>query len=509
MNFLARLFTPRAPVALADHARQPLYSEQAFDRVLAYLSTVPDPDLMLQKAGIERQHLRFLELDDEVAQCVETRKDALLAVPRRLEPNQTRAAKWLLTTMEPHLETLLRGVMSAVFYGYSVLEITYRLEAGRTVIDRIDERNIEWFRIHPTLGWRYYPNDGSGGIDGLELDPRKFFITVRHSTTRNPYGESLLSRLWFPVTWRREGWQMYLKFLELFCTPKLLAQISGDPQKFVRGLKDIGFSSVVAWNGHQTDKVITINASHPGEFERLENALTKRVQKLILGQTLTSDVGDTGSYAAAKVHNEVRHDKTLADSRLATHTIQRVFDTLADLNRLPRHTFVMADDVGLEAERATRDAALLPVLTASGLKLTQNYFEDRYDYRSEDLEAVETDDLGAPGEPEPATQPKPPGETETLDARAEVLTLAAPKFTRTQQEIEDLGDALMDAAPANPLDPGRVRDAIMGAKDADDLRERLLLVWEKGPNKDFTDTLEKAAFMARVIGYVSASEGRS
>ena len=49
-------------------------------------TTVPDPDLMLQKAGIQRQHLRFLELDDEVAQCVETRKDAVIGTPWRLEP---------------------------------------------------------------------------------------------------------------------------------------------------------------------------------------------------------------------------------------------------------------------------------------------------------------------------------------------------------------------------------------------------------------------------------------
>lgn len=510
MNLL-RLFTPRAPFALADNARQPLYSEQAFDRVLAYLTSVPDPDLMLQKAGIERQHLRFLELDDEVAQCVETRKDAVLAVPRRLEPNQTRASKWLMMAMEPHFETVLRAVMSAVFYGYSVLEITYRLDAGRTVIDRIDERNIEWFRIHPALGWRYFPNDGSGGVDGIALDPRKFFITVRHPTTRNPYGESLLSRLWFPVTWRREGWQMWLKFLETFGQPIVIGRVF-DYNGFVAAMQKQGVRSVIGWQGRADDSVQTINASNPGEFERLEMAVTKRVQKLILGQTLTSDVGSTGSYAAAKVHNEVRRDKTLADSRLAVHTIQRIVDVLADLNGLPRHRFVMADDVGLESERATRDAALLPVLVASGLKLTQNYFEDRYDYRSEDLGSTETDDLGAPEQPEPAEEPDVESESpaaETVDARAEVLTMAAPRFTKTQQEIEDLGDALMEEAPANPLDPDRLRDAIMGAKDADDLRERLLAVWEKGPDKAFTDTLEKAAFMARVIGYVSASEGRS
>jgi phage gp29-like protein len=402
MNWLTRFLPPKLPAVMAQ-SREPLYSEQAFSRVLDYLSVVPDPDLMLQKAGIERQHLRFLELDDEVAQCVETRKDALLAVPRRLEPNQSRASKWLLLQLVPHIETLLRGVMSAVFYGYSVIEITYKADAGRIVIDRADERNIEWFRIHPVLGWRYFPNDGSGGIDGLELDPRKFFITIRHPTTRNPYGESLLSRLWFPVTWRREGWQMWLKFLETFGQPIVIGRVF-DFNGFVAAMQKQGVRSVIGWQGRADDNITTINASNPGEFERLENAVTKRIQKLILGQTLTSDVGDTGSYAAAKVHADVMASKTLADSRLAEQIVQRVLDTLADLNRLPRHQFIMADDIGLEAERATRDAALLPVLQASGLKLTANYFEDRYDYRSEDLEAVETDDLGAPGEPEPATR---------------------------------------------------------------------------------------------------------
>ena len=484
---------------MAANPRQPLDSEVAFDRVLQHLTTVPDPDLMLQKAGIARQYLRYLELDDEVAQCVETRKDALVATPWRLEPNQTRGAKWLTAQLEPHIETIERIVMSAVFYGYSVMEVTYRMEAGRTVIDRVDERNIEWFRIHPTLGWRYYPNDGQYGVDGMELDPRKFFITVRHPTTRNPYGESLLSRLWFPVTWRREGWQMWLKFLETFGQPIVIGRVF-DYNGFVAAMKAQGVRSVIGWQGRAEDSFQTINASNPGEFERLELALTKRIQKLILGQTLTSDVGSTGSYAAAKVHNEVRQDKTHADSKLAMRTIQGLVDTLASLNGLQPVKFIIADDVGLESERATRDAALVPVMAASGLKLTPNYFMDRYDYREEDL-------MEAPiVEPEPAMN-EPDAPAMEAEARADLLTFAG-KSTKTQQEIDDLSDAAMQEAPL-PLDPDRLRDVVFGARDEDDLRERLATVWEGEPDARFTETLEKAGFMARVIGYVSAEEKRS
>lgn len=508
MNFLAPLtrFLQRDVQMLAN-PRQPLDSQIAFDRVLAFLTTVPDPDLMLQKAGIERQYLRYLELDDEVAQCVETRKDAVIATPWRLEPNQTRGAKWLTAQLEPHIEAIERSVMSAVFYGYSVLEITYRMDAGRTVIDRVDERNIEWFRIHPAHGWRYFPNDGQYGAEGMDLDPRKFFITVRNPTTRNPYGESLLSRLWFPVTWRREGWQMWLKFLETFGQPIVIGKVN-DYNKFVTAMKAQGVRSVIGWQGRAEDAVQTINASNPGEFERLEMALTKRCQKLILGQTLTSDVGDVGSYAAASVHNEVRHDKTHSDCRLAMRTIQQIVDTLASLNNLQPVKFILADDTGLEVERATRDAALVPVMAASGLKLTTNYFVDRYDFREDDLMEAPEPESEPVAEPEPAMDQES-DEVEPMDAqaRADLIPLAA-KFTKTQQEIEDLGDAALEEAPM-PLDPDRIRDAVFGATDEADLQRRLTVVWEGEPSAAFTETLEKARFMAQVIGYVSAEEKRS
>jgi phage gp29-like protein len=499
MNWLTRFFPPKLPAVLAK-SREPLYSEVAFNHVLEWFTTVPDPDLMLQKAGIQRYQLQFLELDDEVAQCVETRKDAVIATPWRLEPNQTRLAKALTAQLEPHIVAIERAVMSAVFYGYSVLEITWQQTGGRVTIARVDERNIEWFRLHPQLGWRYFPDDGSGGVDGLECDPRKFFITISHPTTRNPYGESLLSRLWFPVTWRREGWQMWLKFLETFGQPIVIGRVF-DYATFVAAMKAQGVRSVIGWQGRADDAVTTISASGPGEFERLENALVRRIEKLILGQTLTSDVGDSGSYAAAKVHNEVRHDKTHADLRLVMATAQQIVNVMAGLNGQVPPKFIMADATGLEAERAARDAALVPVMAASGLRLTANYFQDRYDYREEDLMAAPI--LEAPEEPE-AEAPEV-----VAEARATLLPLAAPKFTKTQQEIEDLGEAALAAAPAQPIDPDRVRDAIVGAKDADDLRERLLMVWEDGPEKAFADTLEKAQFAARIIGYVSAAEGRS
>lgn len=45
-------------------------------------------------------------------------------------------------------------------------------------------------------------------------------------------------------------------------------------------------------------------------FSVFQSAQDKRIQKVVLGQTLTTDVDGKGSYAAAKVHDSVRADRS-------------------------------------------------------------------------------------------------------------------------------------------------------------------------------------------------------
>lgn len=374
-------------------ARKPqpklLQSEVAISRILSYLTTIPDPDLLLSKAGISRYQLRQLELDDEVAQCMDTRREAVVATPWRIEPNQTRIGKWLTAILEPQIENLKRGVLDARFYGYSVFEIIYEKVEKGIGIQRLSLKPMQWFAPQQNGTLLYFPDDGSSGLTGIVCDPMKFLLTTCNARYENPYGEALLSRLWFPITWRREGWGMWLQFLETFGEPIILGAVA-NYEDFVEAMTAQGVRSTVAWQSVTgEDKVETISASTPGEFERLENAIIRRVQKLILGQTLTSDVGANGSYAVAAIHNEVRNDKRRADMRMVQTAGQKLVDNLSLLNGFDGYRFVMADDAGLEMHRAQRDSVLMPVLTSSGLKLTRDYFESCYDYQNTDLIEIE------------------------------------------------------------------------------------------------------------------------
>jgi phage gp29-like protein len=51
-------------------------------------------------------------------------------------------------------------------------------------------------------------------------------------------------------------------------------------------------------------------------FETFNNTIIRQIQKVILGQTLTSGTDGTGSRALGEVHDNVRKDKLNADIRL-------------------------------------------------------------------------------------------------------------------------------------------------------------------------------------------------
>jgi len=471
-----------------------LNSEQALDKLFAWLIRQPDPDETLRKLGKTRVSLRALEFDDEISQCLDTRREAVIATPWRLEPQQPRSSKWLATQIAPHFEALVRAAFSAVCYGYSVIEVVYGPADGKIGIDHLAEKPLEWFVPQRDGTVRYFPNNGSGGVTGIEVDARKFILTRRQPSYRNPYGEALLSRLYWPYFFKTQGRRFWAQFLERFGFPILVGTVS-DGAAFVEAMTRLGAVSPVAIPPGST--VETIAATQAGEFERFDATFARSIQKVILGQTLTSDVGSSGSYAAAKVHDSVREDKRNADIRLVSATVQELVNILAELNGLQAVQFVMADGTGLEVERATRDATLVD---KGVLKFTEQYLLDRYDFLEGDF-TVPTTPVPAP--PAPPALPAPAAEPEDEPAAAALAAFAAPRFTAEQQVLEDGIDSVLQRLDSVIAD-AEIKAVIRLATSPRDLHDRLMVLLAGADGADFQRTFERALFAADVLGYAHA-----
>lgn len=476
--------------------RTTLFVEQAVDKFLSLLTSAADPDEVLRKAGITRVSLRALSGDDEISAAMDTRREALLAVPWRLEVEGAKddaypePVQWLWEELEKHCERVLRGCMEALPYGYSVQEAVYKKDGQRITWSDITEKPFEWFipRLDATVLYRSLSNPR-----GEEVDPRKFFLTVRNQTYRQPYGEALFSRLYWPWFFRQQGWRFWVRWLERFGTPLLVGKASGDAQAMADQLAKVANNAAIAV-GSNDDIVLAENKGGSGHFEGFERAVCARIQKMILGQTLTTDSGgssgQSGSYALGKVHNEVRQDRRDADIRMVRTTVQRMIDVLWALNRFAGNppTFVMADDSGLELDRAERDARLVQ---AGVVKFTPDYLLRVYDFEPEDIDV------------EAMTAPPPPPQLPPPPAKAGAI-FGAPRFTRNQQAVEDSLDPLL-ADLAGPLEDAEIKAAIRASGTREELVDNLVRLLSHAPAAKFRAVLERALFAADIMGYAHAS----
>jgi phage gp29-like protein len=241
-------------------------------------------------------------------------------------------------------------------------------------------------------------------------------------------------------------------------------------------------------------------------FEAFERAVTARVQKLILGQTLTTDAGGStgksGSYALGKIHNQVREDRRNADLRLITKTIQRQVDALWVLNGFKRqaaHVQVRGRHRAAAGARQ-RDNQLL---SSGKVSFSEEYYLRAYDF--EEGEVVVTPDGTATGTGQPGGERDPGGAKASLRAASR----RSARFTREQQAVEELVASAADNLPS-PIDPEAIRNAIRAAKDPDDLIDRLGVLFADADKFTFARIIERALFASHVMGFAHATpQGRA
>lgn len=506
-----------------------LVSDFAIDRFATALSRVPDPDDVLRRAGMQRHDLRRLEFDDEISGALETRREAAITTAWILKDEDaddgeaSEHIEFVTKELSAVFDTMMRGLWQAVPYGYSVTEAIYaQRDDGRIGINRMAVKPMQWFE--PLRDGRLiYVRPGDGVR--TELDQRqKFLMLTRGATYANPYGEALLSRLYWCWFFRHTGWKSWMQFVERFGDPFVVGK-SDRPQELVEALLGMGVKNVIGVGSE--DEINVLLQSGDSTFDRLDARLTERILKTILGQTLTSGTGKdgSGSRALGVVHDQVRQDKRIADTRLLQTGGQWLVNALWNLNRFPgvppKFEFEKPHDI--QAERATRDATLV---NAGIVEFEADYIERAYGFEKGDFTVPEGGGEGvaptaapaAPGGPgvkapnqrrPGGKEPKPGaklGEGEGGDDEHTPRSRGRRGMTPAQRVVEGLGDATMLHAPESALSAADLRAAILGAADRDDLEERIAALIDRQDPK-FAASLERAIFAADVLGYIHSEEG--
>ncbi|OHD07151.1 MAG: hypothetical protein A2Y41_07245 [Spirochaetes bacterium GWB1_36_13] len=378
-----------------------LYSrETAYNSYLNFFKSLPDPDKVLTERGLDISVYRDLSYDPHVEACMTSREAGVLQNEWIVEPvsnrGQNRKAVDFITEIFKNIdiERVFREILEAVYFGYAVLEKKYKRDGGSIVFEDIVGKPQEWFRFDTEGRLRFLSK--SNMLEGEIVDMQKVELVRYRSSYRNPYGERKLARIFWTVAMKKGGMKWWLQFAEKYGSVFMYARVSGttediDKKKYntLQMLDDMVNSAVGVFG--VGDEIETLNFDRSGNavFQDLIAFCNAEISKAILGQTLTTQTdGKTGTYAQAKVHQEVRKEILDADKKMVTAVMNRlIWDILSknfNLSEYPVFTFYEEEDI--QNDRAERDTKLKQV----GVSFTKQYFIENYNMKETDFEVSET-----------------------------------------------------------------------------------------------------------------------
>lgn len=459
-----------------------------FWSVLSYL---PNPDPVLKKLGRDIKVYRDLQVDDHVEACVSSRKAGVTKLEWRLDrTNGAKAAQTKVigeTIQTLKLTRLLEEILDAALFGYQPLEIDWQLTQGLLLPRSVRAKPVEWFKFGSESELRFLSRENM--LQGEPVPDKKFLLPRRRASYANPYGDPALSRCFWPVAFKRGGLGFWTTFVEKYGMPYLVGKLprgsaTEDYDKLMDSLEDMVADAVAVIPDDGSVEFITSNDK--GDSSELYhvylNYQDKSISKGLLGQTLSTDVGDTGSYAASKSHMEVRSDIIDADKQIAEEAINELIGWIGELNFSgPMPKFELYEEEDVDKDLADRDKVLTEALGA-GRRLSTNYFEVSYKLKPGDIEEVEAADSGD-------------------DGGADDYAEAAGRF-EPEGLLAGLSAEAMHGQVEEALKP--VLSLVQSAKSLGDIRERLAPVFSEMDSEQVEETLAKLIFVAQVTGRLDA-----
>jgi len=467
-----------------------LMTQVAVENLSFAMGRAADIDEVLKQAGVSRQRLSVLMSDDEIAQAMETRLDAVLNAPWRFVEDhgeQTIFLKELFTRW--HFE-IVTGAWDACPYGYSVMEANYFIdENNRFSIAEIGTKPMEWFEPKNDGALIFRKPQSNTEINVFKTYPLKFFLTRRKPSYKQPYGDPLLSKLYWLWFFKTNSTKFWVKFLERFGSPLLVGKTK-DTEEMTTALLNAHSQSVIAIDN--ADDVTTVGTNFSGAgssaFEAFDTVMTRRIQKVVLGQTLTSGTdGGAGSRALGEVHETVRMDKRNSDLRMITPVVQDIINALCLLNGFEKHTIILGGEQDLNVKVVERDLKLKTL----GVEFNDQYITETYGLKPEHFK-VRAESI--------ATNTQ----FTALPKTAFNFKASTNKLSAAQLEVEELTDG---QGNLQLLKSEQVKQLVAESDSPEALAFNLMQLIPGASQSQFTANLDQALYAADVLGYATSSEG--
>ncbi len=222
----------------------------------------------------------------------------------------------------------------AIGYGISVVELVW--EAGRLA----DLVPVPHARLagdaHEPWRLRVLTDDDPGR--GITLDERaaKWIVHRPRALPGRPFEGGLLRASALLFLAQNQSFKDWLIYSQLAGMPVCVAQFEpgtpeADQQALLKMLETLGTEAVAAFSKNIDLHFLETHGAARSPYQALQDYCNTEVTILWLGQHLTTDIRQSGSRAAAEIHDRVREDLLVDDIAGEGQTLRR--DVLTPLVR--------------------------------------------------------------------------------------------------------------------------------------------------------------------------------
>lgn len=315
------------------------------DITIPFFSDVLQPvdDTLIQRgSGKGLKLYDEIERDTQASAVLQKRKKTLIArewevLPGGDDARDLEAADFVRDVLSGlPFDQICEDLLDATLKGFAVSEVVWMRDGKHIKPKRImshDQRRFVFdFEWKPRLLTLANMNDGE------KLPDRKFMVHRYGVKGNNPYGLGLGSKLFWPVLFKREGVTYWLTFLDKFAAPSLLGKVpfgldQDAERKLLEALASLTQNSAATVPTGTEIDILESGKSGSITYDVWLKYWDKQLSIATLGETLTTDIGDKGSKAAAETHANILELLVDADGDLLSGTLKTtLIQWLIDFN---------------------------------------------------------------------------------------------------------------------------------------------------------------------------------
>ncbi|MDD3466010.1 MAG: DUF935 family protein [Campylobacterales bacterium] len=453
---------------------------------------LPNPDPVLRKMGKNITAYKDLKGDSRVSACILSRKAGVKKMLYSLDRGSAKSKRAdfieeIFATLD--IEQIISEILDAPLFGFKPLEVVWEKRGGYVVPAKVVGKPPEWFAFDNENNLLYKNNNS---LSGERVPEYKFLLAQNDADYENPYGTAALSSCFWAVAFKKGGLKFWVSFTEKYGSPFIVGKYARgtntrDIDALLRNLENMIQDAVAVIPDDARVEIIEAagKSASADIYKELVHFCNSEIATALVGQTGTTEIGG-GTYGAVKVHEEVKEDIVLADSKLVSNIFNELITWIVQINfgdnDKPKFSMYKEEDV--DQELADRDKKLADT---GQVKFTKTYFVRNYGFAEDEI-IVEGD--------------------------------------TTQKQSSEFAEAQIDIHPSSRIDMAAetiMDDASQMQRESEELLKPILKIVSKSasyeevieavfteyPNKD-SKTLEehisRAIFISELWGRVSAED---